>query len=53
MTDKTQSEKFKELAREVGADEDEGRWDDRLRQIVTRHPEADAVTPEDGPPANR
>jgi hypothetical protein len=32
MTDqKTQSDKFKEAARELGCDEDEARWDDRLR----------------------
>ena len=31
---KSQSDKFKEAARELGADEDEARWDDRLRKVV-------------------
>lgn len=31
---KTQSDKFKEIAREIGADEDEARWDARLRKIA-------------------
>lgn len=36
MTDKTQSQtdKFKELARAVEADEDEKHWDDRLRKLA-------------------
>lgn len=36
---KSQSDKFKEAAREIGADEDEARWDDRLRKVVKVKPE--------------
>lgn len=50
---KTQADKFKELARELNADEDEARWEMRLRTIATRNPRADELTPECGPPANR
>lgn len=50
---KTQADKFKEAAREHGADEDEARWEERLRKIATRNPKADELTPEDGPQANR
>jgi hypothetical protein len=39
MTDqKTQSDKFKEAARELGCDEDEARWDDRLRKVAKQKP---------------
>lgn len=31
---KTQSDKFKEAARELGADEDEKAWDERLRKVA-------------------
>lgn len=35
MTDpKTQIGKFKEVAREIGVDEDEARWDERLKKIA-------------------
>ena len=30
----TQLDKFKEAAREHGADEDEGHWDERLRRVA-------------------
>lgn len=33
-TGKTQAEKFKELARELEADEDEARWDERLKKVA-------------------
>ena len=33
-----QSDKFKEAARELGCDEDEARWDDRLRKIAAQRP---------------
>lgn len=46
-----QSEKFMAMARELGADEDESRWDERLRLIATRNPKADDASPEGGPPA--
>lgn len=36
---KPQSEKFKELARELGADEDEARWDERLKKVAKGKPE--------------
>lgn len=48
---KSQSDKFKEAAREIGADENEARWEERLRVIATRNPRADDLSPEDGPPA--
>ena len=32
-TDKAQLDKFKEAAREHGADESEAHWDERLRRI--------------------
>lgn len=36
---KSQSDKFKEAARELEADEDEGRWEERLRKIAKPDPE--------------
>ncbi|MGF7169419.1 hypothetical protein FHS91_001078 [Sphingobium xanthum] len=41
MTDKPkpQLDKFKELARELEADEDEARWDERLKKVVKAKPE--------------
>jgi len=40
MTDPkpTQLDKFKEAAREHGADEDEARWDERLGKLVKVKP---------------
>jgi hypothetical protein len=35
---KTQSGKFKELARELEADEDEARWDERLEKVAKAKP---------------
>ena len=32
--EKTQSDKFKEAARELEADEDEKRWEERLRKVA-------------------
>ena len=32
--EKSQSDKFKEAARELGADEDEKRWETRLRRVA-------------------
>jgi hypothetical protein len=37
--DKTQLDKFKELARELEADEDEARWDERLKKVARAKPE--------------
>ena len=40
VTDKSpQSEKFKEAARELECDEDEARWDERLRKVAGQKPE--------------
>ena len=35
----TQLDKFKALARELDADEDETRWDERLKKVVAHRPE--------------
>lgn len=41
MTDKPkpQLDKFKEAARELEADEDEARWDERLKKVAKGKPE--------------
>jgi hypothetical protein len=40
MTDKRpQSDKFKEAARELEADEDEGRWEERLKKVAKAKPD--------------
>lgn len=40
MTEKkSQSDKFKERAHELECDEDEARWDDRLRKLTKSKPE--------------
>jgi hypothetical protein len=40
----TQSDKFKDAARALECDEDEARWDDRLRKIAKQKPtEKDAA----------
>ncbi|NUQ16867.1 MAG: hypothetical protein HOP95_00180 [Sphingomonas sp.] len=36
---KSQSDKFKQAAREHGADEDEKRWEERLRKVAKAKPE--------------
>jgi hypothetical protein len=36
--ERTQSDKFKALARELEADEDEARWDERLEKVVKHKP---------------
>ena len=36
--EQSQSDKFKELARELEADEDEGRWDERLKKVAKHKP---------------
>lgn len=39
MTDgKSQADKFKDLARELEADEDEARWDERLKKVAKGKP---------------
>lgn len=43
MNDKqSQLDKFKELARDLEADEDEKCWDDKLKKLVARKPKDDA-----------
>ncbi|MBX3595890.1 hypothetical protein [Sphingomonas sp.] len=37
--DKSQLDRFKELARELESDEDEARWDDRLRKVAKLKPQ--------------
>ena len=37
--DKSQLDKFKELAREVEADEDGARWDERLKKLAKAKPD--------------
>lgn len=39
--DKPQSEKFKEAARELECDEDEARWDERLKRVAKQKPSGD------------
>lgn len=36
---KSQSDKFKEAARELECDEDEARWDERLKKVAKGKPE--------------
>ena len=35
---KSQSDKFKEAAREHGVDEDEARWEERLKKVAKASP---------------
>lgn len=35
---KTQSDKFKEAAEDLGCDRDEKRWEDKLRKVVKHKP---------------
>ena len=37
----TQSEKFKQAARDLGCDPDEKRWEDKLRKVVKQKPVAE------------
>jgi hypothetical protein len=37
-SDKSQADKFREAARELECDEDEARWDERLRKVVKHKP---------------
>lgn len=36
--DKSQSDKFKDFAREVEADHDEKAWDERLKEVAKQRP---------------
>jgi len=42
----SQLDKFKALAREVEADEDEARWDERLKKVAAAKPEHEGEKPE-------
>lgn len=42
----SQSDKFKAVARELEADEDEARWDERLAKVVAHKPLPETETPE-------
>ena len=43
---KLQPDKFRDLARELGCDEDEGRWDDALREVASHRPAPETEKPE-------
>lgn len=43
---KPQIDKFRHLARELGADEDEARWDERLRKVAAHKPAPEPEKPE-------
>lgn len=43
---KSQSDKFKQTAREIEADEDEARWDERLAKVVAHKPVPEPGKPE-------
>jgi len=38
----SQADKFKQAARELECDEDEGRWDERLKRVVKHKPAKEA-----------
>lgn len=41
IVQKSRSDRFKEAARELGCDEDKGRWDERLRKLTKREAAAE------------
>ena len=43
---KPQPDKFRDLARELGCDEDEATWDDALRKVASHRPAPEAEKPE-------
>lgn len=43
-TAKSQAEKFKEAARELGADDDEARFNEKLRKLVKPKPKVKKLT---------
>jgi len=45
--DQSQVERFREIARMMECDEDEGRWDERLRKIATSTPDGKTAGPPD------
>ena len=42
VTPSKQSDKFKEAARDLEADEDEKRWEERLKKVAKQKPEPKA-----------
>jgi hypothetical protein len=42
---KSQSDKFKDAARELECDEDEARWDERLKKVAKTKPKDDQNAP--------
>jgi hypothetical protein len=42
----SQFDKFKALARELEADEDEARWDERLKKVAQQKPASETEKPE-------
>jgi hypothetical protein len=41
--EKSQSDKFKEAARELGTNEDESRWEERLRKVANHKPKEEKL----------
>jgi hypothetical protein len=39
ISSQSQADKFKEAARQLEADEDEGRWEERLKRLAKAKPE--------------
>jgi hypothetical protein len=48
LADKPQVDKFRELARELEADGDEGRFDGQLKKLAATRPRTKADKPADG-----
>lgn len=48
MKEKDQLERFKEAAREIGTDDDEERFNEKLRKLVKEKPAEKKVCPECG-----
>ncbi len=44
-TNQTQLDKFKQAAKELESDEDEGRWDERLKKVVKHKPAPEKMKP--------
>ena len=42
----SQPDKFRDLARELGCDEEEAAWDERLRQVAGHKPSPEPEEPE-------
>ena len=46
--EQAQLDKFKQAARDLEADDDEARWDERLRKIASHKPKDDKPAPNAG-----